>query len=137
MKEVMCVNQVEYEIIKLLGNGKGGYSYLARRNDKQYVLKQIHHEPCDYYTFGNKIEFYPEKLIFMSIDQKIKMVELLSPTGSLFENEKRTIFGLMPSPELEGKRLMSLNWINANDASQYQVGKNASVEIVDEEKEDI
>ena len=56
MKEVMCVNQVEYEIIKLLGNGKGGYSYLARRNDKQYVLKQIHHEPCDYYQFGNKIE---------------------------------------------------------------------------------
>ena len=56
MKEVMCVNQVEYEIIKLLGNGKGGYSYLARRNDKQYVLKQIHHEPCAYYTFGNKIE---------------------------------------------------------------------------------
>lgn len=23
---------------------------------KKVVLKQIHHEPCDYYTFGNKIE---------------------------------------------------------------------------------
>ena len=22
----------------------------------QVVVKQIHHEPCDYYTFGNKIE---------------------------------------------------------------------------------
>lgn len=22
----------------------------------QYVLKQIHHEPCDYYQFGNKLE---------------------------------------------------------------------------------
>ena len=22
----------------------------------EFVLKQIHHEPCDYYTFGNKIE---------------------------------------------------------------------------------
>lgn len=52
----MLVNNTEYEIIKLLGKGKGGYSYLARVNNLQYVLKQIHHEPCDYYQFGNKIE---------------------------------------------------------------------------------
>ncbi len=54
--EKMTVNGTEYEIIKLLGKGKGGYSYLAVREDEKYVLKQIHHEPCDYYTFGNKIE---------------------------------------------------------------------------------
>jgi len=52
----MEVNKKEYEVIKLLGKGKGGYSYLAEKDGKQYVLKQIHHEPCDYYTFGNKIE---------------------------------------------------------------------------------
>ena len=52
----MLVNQTEYTIIKLLGHGKGGYSYLAEKDGKQYVLKQIHHEPCDYYSFGNKIE---------------------------------------------------------------------------------
>lgn len=52
----MLVNDKEYEIIKLLGKGKGGYSYLARINNQQYVLKQIHHEPCDYYQFGNKIK---------------------------------------------------------------------------------
>lgn len=52
----MLVSQTEYNIIKLLGHGKGGYSYLAERNGTYYVLKQIHHEPCDYYTFGNKIE---------------------------------------------------------------------------------
>lgn len=56
MEKTMCVNQTEYEIVKLLGHGKGGYSWLARLDGKQYVLKQIHHEPCDYYTFGNKIE---------------------------------------------------------------------------------
>ena len=55
MKE-MQVNEKSYEIIKLLGHGKGGYSYLATDGDKEYVLKQIHHEPCDYYQFGNKIE---------------------------------------------------------------------------------
>lgn len=87
-------------------------------------------------SFGNKIEFYSKRLIFMSQRQKIDFVNLLSPTGALFENEKRTIFGLMPLPELEGKRYMSLNWIDANNASQYQVGSN-NVEVIDEEKEDI
>jgi len=52
----MTVNQVEYDVIKLLGKGKGGYSYLVKKDGQQYVLKQIHHEPCDYYTFGNKLE---------------------------------------------------------------------------------
>lgn len=52
----MNVNQKEYNIVKLLGHGKGGYSYLAEREGKFYVLKQIHHEPCEYYSFGNKIE---------------------------------------------------------------------------------
>jgi tRNA A-37 threonylcarbamoyl transferase component Bud32 len=56
MKNIMTVNNIKYSIDKLLGHGKGGYSYLAMKDDKQYVLKQIHHEPCDYYTFGNKIE---------------------------------------------------------------------------------
>ena len=54
--EVMDINGTEYKVIKLLGHGKGGYSYLVEREEKSYVLKQIHHEPCDYYTFGNKIE---------------------------------------------------------------------------------
>ncbi len=52
----MQVNGKEFSIIKLLGKGKGGYSYLASDGAGQYVLKQIHHEPCDYYQFGNKIE---------------------------------------------------------------------------------
>ena len=54
--DIMTVNQSSYSIIKLLGKGKGGYSYLATDGRKKYVLKQIHHEPCDYYQFGNKIE---------------------------------------------------------------------------------
>ena len=56
MQKTLKVNNIEYNIIKLLGKGKGGYSYLAERDGKQYVLKQIHHEPCEYYNFGNKIE---------------------------------------------------------------------------------
>ena len=51
---IVCGNV--YTILRLLGKGKGGYSYLAERGGMRVVLKQIHHEPCDYYTFGNKIE---------------------------------------------------------------------------------
>ncbi len=54
--EQLSVNGKQYTIVKLLGKGKGGYSYLALDGNKKVVLKQIHHEPCDYYSFGNKIE---------------------------------------------------------------------------------
>lgn len=52
----LFLNDKNFEEIKLLGKGKGGYSYLVTDGTKKYVLKQIHHEPCDYYTFGNKFE---------------------------------------------------------------------------------
>ena len=52
----MIVCGKDYKIIRLLGHGKGGYSYLAEFEKQMVVLKQIHHEPCDYYSFGNKIE---------------------------------------------------------------------------------
>lgn len=47
------VNHKEYTLLKLLGKGKGGYSYLALFEDNLYVLKKIHHESCDYYRFGD------------------------------------------------------------------------------------
>ena len=74
-------------------------------------------------SYGNKIEFYPKDLIFMSVNQTIEMVTLLSNTGALYENEKRRAFGLMPLKELEGKRYMSLNWVDMDIANQYQAGE--------------
>ena len=56
MEERMSVNGKEYEVRALLGKGKGGYSYLVWDGESQYVLKQIHHEPCDYYQFGDKLQ---------------------------------------------------------------------------------
>lgn len=87
-------------------------------------------------AFGNRIELYPKELIFMSVDQTLRMIEELSPTGGLFENEKRVALGLRPLPELEDKRYMSLNWIDAENADQYQVGK-VNVDVVDEEKQEV
>ena len=56
MGGTITVNDAEYDVIRLLGKGKGGYSYLVTDGTAQYVLKQIHHEPCEYYTFGDKLQ---------------------------------------------------------------------------------
>lgn len=81
-------------------------------------------------AFGNEIKFYPKDLIFMTNAQKLELVNLLAPTGAIYENEKRTMFGLVPLPELEGKRYMSLNWVDADMANQYQAGK-VNIDVVD------
>lgn len=51
----IIVNEKEYRVLRLLGKGKGGYSYLVTDGAGEYVLKQIHHEPCAYYRFGDKL----------------------------------------------------------------------------------
>ncbi|MGM9858286.1 MAG: hypothetical protein ACI311_03450 [Bacilli bacterium] len=48
----MKFKEKEFNVIKLLGKGKGGYSYLVEDEEhNQFVLKKIHHEPCSYYSF--------------------------------------------------------------------------------------
>ena len=53
--EVLTLNGREYAVLRLLGRGKGGYTWLAQRDGARYALKQIHHEPCEYYQFGDKL----------------------------------------------------------------------------------
>lgn len=88
-------------------------------------------------VFGNRVELYPKELIFMTVSQTLEMINILAPTGAMYENEKRVALGLRPMPELEGKRYMSLNWVDSDIAEQYQLNnvKNAKTEIIDEEKE--
>lgn len=75
-------------------------------------------------SYGNKIQFYPKDLIFMTTDQTLEMVRLLGDSGTLYENEKRVAFGLRPLPELEGVRMQSLNYVNVELAATYQTGQN-------------
>lgn len=56
LPNILTVNGKPYTVVRLLGKGKGGYSYLVRCGDREYVLKQIHHEPCSYYQFGDKLQ---------------------------------------------------------------------------------
>lgn len=51
----MTVNDKDYQVLRLVGKGKGGYCYLVTDGDEEYILKQIHHEPCAYYQFGDKL----------------------------------------------------------------------------------
>jgi len=69
----------------------------------------------------NAIEFYPEELVFMSTAQKLDLVRELAPSGTLYENEKRRIFGMQPLPELVGVRMQSLNYVDVKIAEQYQL----------------
>ena len=70
----------------------------------------------------------------MTMAQTLEMINILSVTGALYENEKRVALGLQPIPELEGKRYMSLNWVEADIAAKYQLNK-VNVDVVDENKE--
>ena len=74
-------------------------------------------------AYGNKVQFYPKDLIFMTTTETLEMVRLLGDSGSLYENEKRVAFGLKPLPELEGIRMQSLNYVNSDIAKDYQVGE--------------
>lgn len=71
--------------------------------------------------FKNEIKLFPKELIFASMQDTIAMINLLAPSGTLLENEKRVPFGLPPLKELEGIRMMSLNWVNAEIAKEYQL----------------
>jgi HK97 family phage portal protein len=72
--------------------------------------------------FNNKIVFYVKELIFMNTEQKLTLFTQLSNMGGCYVNEMRTAFGMRPINELQGVRMMSLNYINADNAQQYQVG---------------
>ena len=108
LRETISVNNNDYHIIRLLGKGKGGYSYLVQKNSQFYVLKQIHHEPCDYYSFGNKIEAEYNDY------HKLKTAGLLIPRmiDIDFENE-RIIKEYIEGPSISvlvKKKLMKENY---------------------------
>lgn len=62
---------------------------------------------------GQNITFMLTDGSLLSPNEKIKLVETLLPTGIMMANEIRTLLGLQPLKELEGVRMVSLNWVNA------------------------
>lgn len=77
MKDYIYVNDNRYLIVSFLGKGKSGYSYLATKDNQYFVLKQIHHEPCDYYQFGDKLN--------AEINAYHRLLEIKIPIPKLIE----------------------------------------------------
>ena len=108
---------------------KGQYEAFYQKTIEPLIIQlsqeftRVLFTPTERDSYGHKVQFFAKELIFMSVDQKISMINLLAPTGAMYENEKRVAFGLHPLPELKDKRYMSLNWIDASKANEYQTGK--------------
>jgi HK97 family phage portal protein len=73
--------------------------------------------------YGNSIVFHPGSMVFMTTSEKLELSRILGDRGSIYENELRTAFGMPPIPELDGVRMVSLNYINSAIASEYQLNQ--------------
>lgn len=71
---------------------------------------------------GNEIVFYPQKLLFTNVKNKIAVADILGNRGALTNNALLELFGY---PPYEGgdERYMSLNYVDVNIANQYQLNK--------------
>lgn len=70
---------------------------------------------------GNEVVFLPRALVFMSTTQVLEALRILGDSGDLYENEKRMALGYEPLEELIGKRMQSLNYVNAEIADKVQL----------------
>ena len=73
--------------------------------------------------FGNEIIFEANRLQYASVKTKIAMVEQMVPMGLLTINEAREIFNLAPVEDGD-KRLVSLNYVQADKQNLYQLGED-------------
>ena len=125
MPDTLTVNDAEYTVIKLLGKGKGGYSYLVTDGRGEYVLKQIHHEPCAYYAFGDKLQ--SELCDYETLrNLGIHMPKLLSVDVSQERILKEYISGPTVAEMLEAGQVESgwVEQIRAMCRVLYSVGLN-------------
>lgn len=72
---------------------------------------------------GNRIIIQSDSLQVASTQTKINLIEKTKELGIFTINEYRQLFNMSPI-ESGDKRLMSLNYINSDNADQYQLNKN-------------
>ena len=111
--EFISVNQRKFSVEKLLGKGKGGYSYLVTDGKTRFVVKQIHHEPCSYYQFGNKLKSELndyEKLCKIGI-QMPKLLDVDVENERILKEyvEGYTIFELVNRNEMQDDYINQVN----------------------------
>ena len=72
---------------------------------------------------GNKVIFYPQKLLFTNTKNKIAVADILGNRGALTDNQLLALFGYPPFEDGD-KRHMSLNFVNREIADRYQLEKS-------------
>lgn len=72
--------------------------------------------------FGNKIVFYANNLLYMALEKRVAIGELLGNRGALMNNELLALFGYPPY-EGGNVRFVSLNYVDSTIANQYQLNK--------------
>lgn len=79
--------------------------------------------------FKNRIVFYEKEMIFLSMEQKIKAIDILVDSASIEKNEARALLGLRRKKEYDGQIAASSNKTNADnnaDGSGLASGQNGN-----------
>lgn len=81
---------------------------------------------------GNEIVFYPQMLLFTNTKNKASVADILGNRGALTNNQLLQLFGY---PPYQGGdiRVMSLNYIDANLATDYQMKRAGTTKKEKEE----
>lgn len=84
---------------------------------------------------GNEIAFYPQKLLFTNVKNKIAVADILGNRGALDNNALLAIFGYPPYEE-GNVRYVSLNYVDVNIANEYQLRRAGTkkVKVIDDEE---
>lgn len=102
-----------FEIIRLLGKGKSGRSYLVKIQHKEYVLKEMHDEEVFYFQFTKpKIELEIDAYSVL-VTQNIripKMIEYDLENAYILKEyiKGETITGLLKNCALSDSMIMEM-----------------------------
>ena len=75
---------------------------------------------------GHRIKCYYSKIAYMDATEKRELAELGRDTGLMSLNEMRELYGMSPIEDGD-RRLQSLNYVNLQNADNYQVGRSKSI----------
>ena len=81
---------------------------------------------------GNEIIFESNRLQYASNKTKIEVVQMLMDRGMMSINQGLEVFNLPPIEDGD-KFIISLNFVDKKIANQYQLGKNGTLEPVQDE----
>lgn len=71
-------------------------------------------------SYGDEVIFYPQKLLFTNVKNKIAVADILGSRGTLTDNQLLELFGYPPFKGGNVRRV-SLNFINRELADEYQM----------------